>query len=104
MLDALQDAIIDQIQKIVGPCALARDESLFALGLDSVQVMQIFSLVQDQFDVELDVERAFEDPSVRGIAKLVDAQLTARIEAMTEEEVSRLLQQAEQLRAGERNA
>jgi phthiocerol/phenolphthiocerol synthesis type-I polyketide synthase E len=92
MLLALQEEVIGLIQTVTGNRAVALDQNLFSLGIDSLRAAQIVDLIQDRFDVELDLEGVFELPTVNTIVTLLYERLLAKVEAMTDEEVLRALQ------------
>lgn len=67
------------------------DTHLFALGGDSVLAAQAVNRINERFQVELPLEQAMAELTVRGLARRVDALLVDKLERMTEAEAEALL-------------
>jgi acyl carrier protein len=67
------------------------EQSLFAMGGDSLVATQILARIETRFGVTIDLESVFPEFTVRTLAELVDQSLVALIDAMDEEEVERRL-------------
>lgn len=57
------------------------DTEFFALGADSVQLVELASEVQRRFEVELDVAEVFDYPTLRALARLIAARQAPAEEA-----------------------
>jgi acyl carrier protein len=67
------------------------DDDLFALGADSITAAKLMNLICDRYGVEIDIGRAFENPTVRGLSALVDEALLASVERMSDTDAQRSL-------------
>jgi acyl carrier protein len=93
---------------VLGVAQVGSADSFFDLGGDSLQATQIVSRVRDEFDVELPLQALFQAPTVAELARAVqvrrqdgggadgaaapiDESILAAVEAMSDEEVERLL-------------
>lgn len=66
-------AIVEQVTGVsAGP-----DESFFDLGLDSIQLMRVCTLVNEAFGEVIDLAVLFENPTVASCAAVVAVQLVA---------------------------
>jgi acyl carrier protein len=88
------------IEKAIGEIVLeflgyeiGRSEDFFAIGLSSLTMMQIFSRVQTKFDIELELEAAFDNATLAEIALLIEGALTRRVSLLTDDEAAILLSQ-----------
>jgi myxalamid-type polyketide synthase MxaE and MxaD len=68
-------------------------DSFFELGGDSVLAAQILASVHRTLGVEIDVRAAFQAFTIERLAERVEAALVARVDALGEDEVARLLQE-----------
>lgn len=68
-------------------------DSFFELGGDSVLAAQIVTSAHRTFGVAIDLREAFEAFTIEHLAKRVAAALVARIDALSESEAQRLLQE-----------
>ncbi|KKE85269.1 phosphopantetheine-binding protein, partial [Pseudoalteromonas luteoviolacea] len=53
---------------------LSTTANFFALGGHSLLVIRMFSIIKQKFDVNIDVSRLFDNPSVKGIAEKIDSE------------------------------
>lgn len=74
---------------IVGIGAPARRASFFDLGGHSLQAVQLLSRLRQDFQVEVTMVDLLEEPSIAGVAALIERKLTEAIGQMSEEEVRR---------------
>jgi amino acid adenylation domain-containing protein len=67
------------------------DDNFFMLGGHSLLGTQIIALVAETFGVDLSLRTLFEAPTVRLLAAEIERLIVAKVEAMSDEEVLRLL-------------
>ena len=68
------------------------DDDFFELGGDSLRALQVASRIGAQFGIDLVDSTPFSEPTVRELARVIDEQLAARLDSLTDEEVARLLE------------
>jgi acyl carrier protein len=68
------------------------DDNFFMLGGHSLLGTQVIMRVVDVFGVEMPLRTIFNAPTVRLLAAEIEKRIVARLEAMSDEEVLRLLQ------------
>ena len=66
-------------------------DSFFELGGDSVLAAQIVTAAHRTFGVQIDLREAFEAFTIEHLARRVESALVARVEALSENEAARLL-------------
>jgi amino acid adenylation domain-containing protein len=69
------------------------DDNIFLLGGDSLMGTQVITRVAELFGVEIPLRNLFNAPTVRQLAIEIERRIIARLEAMSDEEVRRLLKQ-----------
>ena len=79
------------IAPILGLERVSIHDNFFLLGGHSLMGAQLIAKVRDTFDVELVLRNVFECPTVAKLAGRVEVLLTARLEAMSDEEVDEAL-------------
>jgi acyl carrier protein len=67
-------------------------ENFFLLGGHSMLGAQLIAWIQGTFSLEMPLRTLFDAPSVRQLAAEVERRLMAKLEAMGEDEVCRLLE------------
>ncbi|PYJ76811.1 MAG: non-ribosomal peptide synthetase, partial [Verrucomicrobia bacterium] len=67
------------------------DENFFSLGGHSLLGAQLVARLRDTFGIEMPLRVIFEAPSVAELSSEIDRLLVAKVEAMSEKEVQRLL-------------
>jgi amino acid adenylation domain-containing protein len=86
-----------QLEEIMAPLLglerLGIDDNFFMLGGHSLLGTQIIMRVATTFGVNLTLLTLFESPTIRQLAAEVEQLVLARLEAMSDEEVERLLEQ-----------
>jgi amino acid adenylation domain-containing protein len=79
------------LSPILGLERVSIHDNFFLLGGHSLMGAQVIAKVRDIFDVELILRNVFECPTVAKLSAKIEAALTARLEAMSEEEVEQAL-------------
>ncbi|AXC15242.1 Peptide synthetase [Acidisarcina polymorpha] len=87
----LEEIVEGILRPILGLERISIHDNFFLLGGHSLMGAQVIAKVRDIFDVELNLRNVFECPTVAKLAAKIEAILTARLEAMSEEEVSQAL-------------
>jgi amino acid adenylation domain-containing protein len=87
----LEQMIEGILSPILGIERISIHDNFFLLGGHSLMGAQLIAKVRDIFDVELNLRNVFECPTVAKLAARIESTLTARLEAMSEEEVSQAL-------------
>ena len=60
---------------------LKNDVTFAELGLDSLMLVDFMFAVEDKFHIEIDHDTAMKQPTIVGLAAIVDAQLAAKVDA-----------------------
>lgn len=81
------------VAPLLGLQQIGIDENFFMLGGHSLLGTQIIMHVTTTFGVDLPLRTLFEAPTVRELAAEIEQLIFAKIEAMSDEEISRLLEQ-----------
>ena len=69
------------------------DENFFMLGGNSLMGTQIIARVAETFGVDLPLRTLFDTPTVRQLSTEIERLILAKVQAMSDEEVLRLLAQ-----------
>lgn len=70
---ATEDTVLDIVREILVLDSVRIGDDLFGLGGNSLQVLRVLARVRATFGVVLTPEQFFEDPTVSGIATVIDA-------------------------------
>src|SRR5579859_3430536 len=87
-----EERVAEIIASVLGLEVLGVDENFFLLGGHSLLGAQVIARVAEIFGIELPLRVLFDRPTVRELSVTIEQELIARIEAMSDEEVQRLLQ------------
>jgi amino acid adenylation domain-containing protein len=88
----LEEMVEGIVRPILGLQRVSIHENFFLLGGHSLMGAQVIARVRDIFGVELNLRNVFECPTVAKLAARIENSLIAKLEAMSEEEVNRALQ------------
>lgn len=75
---------LDQLRRLachdlgMNEADLKNDVTFAELGLDSLMLVDFMFAVEDKFLIEIDHDTAMKQPTIAGLAALVDAQLAAK--------------------------
>jgi phthiocerol/phenolphthiocerol synthesis type-I polyketide synthase E len=78
-------------QEILGLDRVGAHDSFFDLGGHSLLATQLVSRLHEAFAVDLPLHRLFEAPTIARLAEVVEETLIDGLEALSEEEASRML-------------
>lgn len=90
-LTAVEGRLTGMLGTLLGLDSVGVDENFFLLGGHSLLGTQLIARVRDVFHVELTLRSLFDAPTVASLAAEVERLLVAKLEAMSEDEVQRLL-------------
>ena len=87
----LEEMLEGVIAPILGLQRVSIHDNFFFLGGHSLMGAQLIARVRELFDVELVLRNVFESPTVAKLAGRVEALLTKKLDAMSDEEVDEAL-------------
>ena len=79
------------IAELLGLERVGVNDNFFLLGGNSLLATQVIARVRESFDIEVTLLNVFDNPTVAGIATLVEQLVIERVEAFSEEEAGRLV-------------
>ncbi|HEX2206979.1 MAG TPA: beta-ketoacyl synthase N-terminal-like domain-containing protein [Longimicrobium sp.] len=82
----LEEAVADVWREMLGLERVGAEDDFFELGGHSLLGTRVISRLRAQFGVEIRVDAIFRAPTVRTLAREIEAAVFATVEAMTEEE------------------
>ncbi|MGD1020802.1 MAG: non-ribosomal peptide synthetase [Verrucomicrobiia bacterium] len=96
----MEKAVADILGRLLGLEKVDVEENFFALGGHSLLGAQLMARVRDTFGVEVPLRMLFESPTVAELSAEIERLLVAKLQAMSESEVQRLLDSTPQTDAG----
>jgi acyl carrier protein len=103
--DELETALAGIWQKVFGLDRVGVEDNFFRLGGDSLMAIQLKAQLWETLAVDLAVDELFEDPTVAGLARKVEAALQDQealretldmVEGLSDEEVEQMLAELEE--------
>jgi len=88
----VEERVAGILAQLLGLESVGAEDNFFMLGGHSLLGTQVIIRLRDIFGIELSLRTIFEAPTVAELAARVEASLIARLEAMSEEEVQRILE------------
>jgi acyl transferase domain-containing protein len=88
-------------EELFGIESIDVNDDFFEIGGHSLLAIQLFNRIQEEFDVELQIEDMFDDPTISGLAKQVDEALESMrevgnaLEEASDEEIEEILKELE---------
>ena len=90
-----EERLVGIVATLLGLEQIGIDDDFFMLGGHSMLGTQLIVRIADTFGVDLTLHTLFESPTIRQLSTEVEQRIFARIEAMSDEEVLRLLAQGQ---------
>jgi acyl carrier protein len=87
-----EERVAGIVATLLGMEQISIDDNFFMLGGHSLLGTQVIMRVVDAFGVDMPLRTIFEAPTVRLLSAEIEQRIVARLEAMSDEEVLRLLQ------------
>ncbi|MET0518030.1 MAG: acyl carrier protein [Burkholderiaceae bacterium] len=78
-LEHLQQMVIEHLD--VAPEQISAEQPFAELGLDSLSLVDFMFAVEDHYHISIDHERAMAEPTLVGLARLVDELCAAKAPA-----------------------
>jgi acyl carrier protein len=86
-----EEQIAAIIAELLGLERVGVNDNFFLLGGNSLLATQVIARVRESFDVEVTLLNVFDNPTVAGIAAVVEQSVIEQVEALSEEEAGRLV-------------
>lgn len=96
----MEKAVAGILGRLLGLESVDVEENFFALGGHSLLGAQLMARIRDAFGVEVPLRMLFESPTVAELSAEIERLLVAKLQAMSETEVQRLLDSTPQTEAG----
>ncbi len=90
-----EERLVGIVATLLGLEQIGIDDDFFMLGGHSMLGTQLIVRIADTFGVDLSLHTLFESPTIRQLSAEVERHIFAMIEAMSDEEVLRLLAQGQ---------
>jgi acyl carrier protein len=87
----LEERLAAIVASLLGRERVGRDDNIFLLGGHSLLGVQVIARVADTFDVDLPLHILFTAPTVAQLAVEIERLILAKVEAMSDDEIQRLL-------------
>lgn len=71
---------------------VGRRDTFFSIGGNSLTAIQVIARLKTRFAVRISVRDFFAEPTVEGLARLVEAGLIDRVAALSEDEARQMLE------------
>ena len=87
----VEERLAAMLSSLLGLEQVSVNDNFFMLGGHSLLGTQLISQIRGAFGVELALRTLFESPTIEQLANEIERLVMARVEAMSEDEVLRLL-------------
>ncbi|MBE6051734.1 MAG: amino acid adenylation domain-containing protein [Clostridium sp.] len=87
----VEENLANTWQELLGIANIGVYDNFFSLGGDSLLATQVSSFINERYLVEINLSDIFDNPTVSGVAKVVEQLINEKIESMSDEEVNKLL-------------
>ncbi len=88
-----EERLVAIVAPLLGLQQISIDDNFFMLGGHSLLGTQVIAHVANAFGVDISLRSLFSSPTIRQLSAEIERLIIARIEAMSDEEASRLLEQ-----------
>ena len=92
--NATEERVASILAPLLGLAEVGVEDNFFFLGGNSLLGTQVIARLREAFEVEVSLLTLFDHPTVAGIAAEVEQLIIAKIDAMSEDEVQRLVAQS----------
>jgi acyl carrier protein len=89
----LEEALVEAWKDVLDLGQIGVFDDFFELGGDSLAATRLISHLHSAFDIDLPIARLFEVHTIAGLAEIIETMLIAEIDALSEEEAQRLLEE-----------
>ncbi len=86
-----EEQIVAIIAELLALERVGVNDNFFLLGGNSLLATQVIARVRESFDIEVTLLNVFDNPTVAGIAAVVEQLVIERVEALSDEEAGRLV-------------
>jgi acyl transferase domain-containing protein/acyl carrier protein len=93
----LQEFILGIWEKILGINPIGIMDDWFELGGDSLTVTQLIARIRELYPVEISVNIFFENPTIAGLAGMIEELLYEKVQGLSEEELDALVEQEKEI-------
>ncbi len=83
--------LVECWQEVLGVGNVGVLDNFFEIGGHSLLATRVISRIRGHFAIDLELRRLFEAPTIAALAQMIEDQLLAEIEALSEEEAERLV-------------
>jgi acyl carrier protein len=87
----LEDRLASIVARLLGMERVSVEDNFFLLGGRSLLGTQLIASISDNFGVEVPLRTLFELPTIRAQAAEIERLLTAKVQAMSEDDAQRAL-------------
>jgi amino acid adenylation domain-containing protein len=87
----IEEHLATFLSTFVGVARVGREDNFFTLGGHSLMGAQLIAKIRESFGVDIPLRTLFEEPTVRGMSAEIERLIYARVSAMSEDEVQRML-------------
>lgn len=88
---AIEERLVEIVATTLGLTQVGVDDNFFLLGGHSLLGTQVIARIADTFGVELSLHTMFEVPTIAELSLEVERLILAKLDAMSEDEIQRLL-------------
>jgi len=90
----LEEKLLLLVAELLGVDRVGMNDNFFLIGGHSLFGTRLIARIRDRFGVDLPLRSIFESPTPAQLAQQIEDLVTAKIEAMTENEIANALEQA----------
>ena len=90
---AIEDRLAGILSKLLALDKIGLEDNFFTLGGHSLLGTQLIGRIREAFGIEVSLRTVFDSPTLAELSAEIERLLMAKLDSMSEEEVSRLLSQ-----------